>query len=100
MHASFERLDTTNPVREKTNACIIEELPPRTVNRNIASRNYKTYNRLSISIRIQATMLKGRVLAAVLFAAVASLSYGLLQVSATDAASTESGHQPIFNHII
>ena len=38
-------------------------------------------------------MLKGRVFAAVLFAAVASLGYGLLQVLATDAASTESGHQ-------
>ena len=36
-------------------------------------------------------MLKGRVLAAVLFAAVASLLQVLL--SATDAASTESGHQ-------
>ena len=39
-------------------------------------------------------MLKGRVLAAVFFAAVASLS-NLLQVSATDAAVTDTGHQDL-----
>ena len=41
-------------------------------------------------------MLKERVLAAVFFAAVVSLGNGLLlQVSATDAAVTESGHQDL-----